>query len=170
MTFHELLSELNPLQYLPVIGTLFRALTGDTIPQPALETGSLVVSGLLAGPIGVAMNLGALAVEKVTGIDPEKIEEKMLASIGIGNKSSVEVATAVNLPAAAATRDEAAAQSAMAWSPAQLAAYKVTTTQTGDIAQGNLQGSDVLNGLELARIRAQHAVVQYASNAGNPTG
>lgn len=158
MTFHELLSELNPLQYLPVIGTLFRALTGDTIPQSALDAGSMVVSGLIAGPIGVAINVGELAVEKITGIDPEKIMDNMLARVGIGHASPVEVAA--NPPAA---------QGAIAWSPAQLAAAGVTTTRTGELAQGNLAGSDVINSLELARLRAQHAVVQYASNATGAT-
>ena len=33
-SFHELLSELNPLQYLPVIGTIYRSMTGDLIPEP----------------------------------------------------------------------------------------------------------------------------------------
>jgi hypothetical protein len=170
MTFHELLSELNPLQYLPVIGTLFRALTGDTIPQSALDAGSMVVSGLIAGPIGVALDVGELAIEKVTGIDPEKIADRMLATIGIGQKSPVEVAAAGNPAAGVPARGAAAAQTAIAWSPAQLAAYGVTTTQTGDLVQGNVEGSDILNSLELARVRAQHAIVQYASNAASLTG
>jgi len=161
--FHELLSELNPLQYLPVIGTLFRALTGETISQPALEAGSMVVSGLIAGPIGLAMNLGGLAIEKVTGLNPDKIEQNMLASIGIGQKNPADVVAVENLSVGAKTQDSAVTQSAIAWSPAQLAAYGVTASQAGE-------NSDALNGLELARIRARHAIVQYASNAGNRNG
>ena len=164
VSFHNLLSDLNPLQYLPVIGTLFRAITGDTIPEPLRDAGSLVVSGLIAGPIGAAMSLGELAIEKVSGINPEKIEDKMLASIGIGAKSHVAVAAAVELPAKGPKLDSAGLQDAVAWSPAQLAAYGVTTTQSGDFARGSLQGSDVLNSLELARIKTEHALVQYASN------
>ena len=57
-TFQQLLSELNPLQYVPVVGTIYRAVTGDTIPETARFAGSLVVSGLTGGPIGLAVNLG----------------------------------------------------------------------------------------------------------------
>ena len=60
-SFRELVSELNPLQYLPVIGPLYRAVTGDTIPESARTVGSVVVSGLLGGPIGIATSLGFLA-------------------------------------------------------------------------------------------------------------
>lgn len=56
-SFHELLSALNPLQYMPVVGTLYRAMTGDVIPEALQRAGSLVVSGLLGGPIGVALNV-----------------------------------------------------------------------------------------------------------------
>ena len=84
-SFRELVSELNPLQYLPVIGPLYRAVTGDTIPESARTVGSVVVSGLLGGPIGIATSLGFLAVEKLTGIDPEKIGHDVAASLGIGS-------------------------------------------------------------------------------------
>ena len=70
-TFHELLSELNPLQYIPVVGTVYRALTGDVIPEAARVAGSLVVSGLAGGPVGVATSVALLAAEKATGVDPE---------------------------------------------------------------------------------------------------
>ena len=68
-SFHEVLSALNPLQYLPVVGTIYRAVTGDTIPEPVRRIGSMIVSGLLGGPIGVAINVASLAAEKASGID-----------------------------------------------------------------------------------------------------
>jgi hypothetical protein len=152
--FDTLLSELNPLQYLPVIGTIYRALTGDTIPEEARIAGSLVVSGLTGGPVGVAMNVAALAVEKVTGIDPEKISEGLLADVGIGHKAPKAASKAV--VTAAATRPAAAvpAPAAAGWSAAQLAAYGVTTNARGMLTRGAVHGSDVLNDLELARLRA----------------
>jgi hypothetical protein len=107
-----LLSELNPLQYLPVIGTLYRAITGDTIPEVVRDIGSVIVSGLIGGPVGIATNLAALGVEKATGIDPEQIGHGMLASLGVGT------AGAVASPAPVTTF----------WSPSQLAAYGVTAT------------------------------------------
>jgi hypothetical protein len=81
LTFGEVLSDLNPLQYLPVVGTIYRAITGDVIPKPLREAGSLVVSGLMGGPAGVAMNLAMLALEKITGIDLEDVEQSVLAAL-----------------------------------------------------------------------------------------
>ncbi len=39
LTFSEILSDLNPLQYLPVVGTIYRAVTGDTVPKPLPRRG-----------------------------------------------------------------------------------------------------------------------------------
>ena len=156
--FRELLSELNPLQYIPVIGTLFRAITGDVIPEPVRDAGALVVSTLIGGPVGAALDLGELAAEKLTGIDPEKIGDKLLADVGIGRKAAVPVPVekvAETTPAAA----KAAAP--IAWSPAQLAAYGVTTNAGGTLEQGSLAGSDVLNSLEFDQIRTRQVIAQY---------
>ena len=56
--FHELLTVLNPLQYVPVVGNIYRALTGDAPPEPVRIAGSLAFSALTGGPIGVAMYVG----------------------------------------------------------------------------------------------------------------
>jgi len=32
--FKDVLRALNPLQHVPVVGTIYRAVTGDTIPAP----------------------------------------------------------------------------------------------------------------------------------------
>jgi hypothetical protein len=139
--FHTLLSELNPLQYLPVIGTVYRAATGDVIPEAARTAGSLVVSFLLGGPIGVALSVGAIAAEKLTGIDPEAIGQHVLADIGLGHAPSH--------PAPA--RPGPAAPASPGWPAAQLAALGVTSVN-GVLHHGGLNGADVLNDLELARL------------------
>ncbi len=150
--FHVFLAELNPLQYVPVLGTIYRALTGDRIPEEARTVGSLVVSGILGGPAGVAISLAETAVEKMAGIDPEKVGTSMLAAIGIGTSSPHAVAAAPpKLPQPAPGK--------ASWSPAQLAAYGVTSAQSGSLQQGSLQGSDVLNSLELARLASSNRVV-----------
>ncbi len=77
-SFHDILSALNPLQYLPVIGTIYRAVTGDTIPEPIRRFGSLVVSALLGGPIGIAINLGTMVAEEVTGINLDQTGQSLL--------------------------------------------------------------------------------------------
>jgi hypothetical protein len=144
--FHTLLSELNPLQYLPMIGTIYRAMTGDTIPETVRSVGSFVVSGIIGGPIGLATNAALLAIEKVTGIDPEKIGQNLLAGLGIGHHDA-------GLGVALATQSIAALtpSAPVAWSTAQLTAYGVTTTAGGVMQRGVLKGADVLNDLELTR-------------------
>jgi hypothetical protein len=76
--FHAFLSAINPLQYLPVVGTIYRAVTGDVIPEAVRDGGSLLVSGLLGGPIGLITYIATTIAEKVTGIDPEKIAARVL--------------------------------------------------------------------------------------------
>ena len=150
--FRQFLSELNPLQYIPVLGTIYRAVTGDTIPETAREAGSLVVSGLTGGPIGVAINLVMLAAEKITGVDPEKLGSEALAGIGIGAHKSHPAAPKTAAPPPAAPASTPASETA--WSPAQLAAYGISKTASGDLRQGMLSNSDVLNSLELTRHKA----------------
>jgi hypothetical protein len=157
-SFRELLSELNPLQYIPVIGTLFRAITGDVIPEPVRDAGSLVVSTLIGGPVGAALDLGELAVEKLTGINPEKIGDELLADIGIGDKTTPSApAEQVAKTAPAAAKGGAPT----AWSPAQLAAYGVTMNASGELEKGRVAGSDVLNSLEFDQIRTRQVIAQY---------
>lgn len=124
LTFRELLSDLNPLQYLPVVGTIYRAVTGDKISEPLREAGSLVVSGLLGGPFGVMANIGTFILEKVIGVDPDTIGQKLLAGLGIGGPAE----GAAPALSASAARSSAPASTVMGaaqvpWSHAQLAAY-----------------------------------------------
>lgn len=143
LTFHELLSDLNPLQYLPVVGTIYRAVTGDTIPKPLREAGSVVVSGLLSGPIGIGISLGTLAFQKLTGIDFEDLEQSLVAAL----RGPSHVALAAQDPAPAALPETPAHVGA--WTSAQLSAYGVVTLSDGTLRQGELSGSDVLNALQL---------------------
>ncbi len=167
--FDDLLSELNPLQYVPVIGTIYRAVTGDTIPESARFAGSLVVSGLLGGPVGIGINVGTTMVEHLLGIDQEEVGNEILAKLGIGpGAKAASVAAAGGSPSPAgmgpaaptspasapAASNLAVAAASDGWSPAQLAAYGVGKTPLGVLTRGRERGADVLNGLELARIAA----------------
>jgi hypothetical protein len=155
--FHRLLSELNPLQYLPVIGTIYRAATGDVIPEQARFAGSLVVSFLTSGPIGLAINLGTTAIEHLTGVDPEAIGTHLLADIGIGStpaaaayaKNDTKPAQPIQISAAPAP---ISANTEKPWSSAQLTAYGVVQNANGTLTRGAISGADVLNGLELSRL------------------
>lgn len=63
--FRDLLDIVNPLQHLPVVGTLYRAVTGD-----ALSPGSRILGGTLFGGIGGFVTaLVNAVVENETGSD-----------------------------------------------------------------------------------------------------
>jgi hypothetical protein len=63
--FQDVLAAINPLQHLPVVGTIYRYLTGDTI-----SPGSRLAGGLLyGGPLGLAGAAVNAAIEGVTGKD-----------------------------------------------------------------------------------------------------
>ena len=162
-SFHELLSALNPLQYLPVVGTIYRAATGDTIPDVVRYAGSMIASGLLGGPIGVLSNIAMTIGEKVTGIDPEKIVAGLFhhtpPEAGLPQtQPGVTPAPASATPLAA----DASAPTQLALSPQQLAAYGVHVDHSGTLHMGDIQGADVLNVIELARL--DRAASAYAAN------
>src|SRR6185312_9653903 len=153
-SFHQVLSALNPLQYLPVIGTIYRAITGDTIPEPVRRIGSLIASALLGGPIGIAINLGLLAAEKATGIDIDSSAQALLR----GEPVNAAAPNAGEDAAAPAVEDAPTPEPVrQPWSPVQLAAYGVTTATSGSMRLDGLEGADVLNALELSRIQSAHA-------------
>jgi len=167
VSFHEVLSALNPLQYLPVIGTIYRAVTGDQIPEPLRRIGTFIASCLIGGPIGAAIDIATVAAEKVTGIDLDQTGQKLLT----GNPAAgPPVADPTPAPAQMARLDRPeplAPALAEAWSPAQLAAYGVSTAGDGTLKLADLSGAEVLNSLELSRIQmVQSAYDRATSLAG----
>ena len=61
--FDDLLDVINPLQHIPLIGTLYREVTGDQIETPARIAGGALFGGLF----GLLGTLGTMAFESVTG-------------------------------------------------------------------------------------------------------
>ena len=83
ISFHDILHALNPLQYIPVVGTIYRAVTGDQIPELLRRGGSLLVSTLMGGPVGAITNIATTILEKITGFDIDKtMQTAMGAHIG----------------------------------------------------------------------------------------
>ncbi|MGB0669944.1 MAG: hypothetical protein ACPGNT_00470 [Rhodospirillales bacterium] len=64
-TFLDLVDMVNPLQHIPLISTLYRNLTGDTIDNVP----RLVGGGLFFGPIGLASATVNVVLEESTGKD-----------------------------------------------------------------------------------------------------
>jgi hypothetical protein len=94
--FEDILDIVNPLQHLPVVGTLYRAMTGDkmgTLPKIAGDT-------LYGGLWGAVGSLADTAFEAITGKD---FGSTVLALVtdGFGSEDK-PVTVAQNIPAAKA--------------------------------------------------------------------
>lgn len=63
LTFDDLLDIVNPLQHLPVVGTLYRAITHDTIKTPEKIIGDTIFGGLM----GFVSSVADVAFEQITG-------------------------------------------------------------------------------------------------------
>ena len=71
-SFGDILDLINPLQHIPIIGTIYRAITGDQI-----STGSSILGGgLFGGIIGAGIAVVNAVIEEVTG---GKIGEHIMA-------------------------------------------------------------------------------------------
>jgi hypothetical protein len=60
ITFDEFLRGLNPLHHVPVVGTIYRAITGETIPAPMRVLGG----ALFGGGVGMMIAAATAAVEE----------------------------------------------------------------------------------------------------------
>jgi hypothetical protein len=64
-SFWDFLDLINPLQHIPVVSTIYREVTGDTI-KPELK---LAGSTVLGGPLGLVTSLADVLFEQETGKD-----------------------------------------------------------------------------------------------------
>lgn len=63
--FESRLADLNPLQYVPVVGMIYRAITGEHL-DPAWRLGGAVVTGaLIGGPLGIVTSLLGVGLEEL---------------------------------------------------------------------------------------------------------
>jgi hypothetical protein len=111
-SFRQALDTINPLHHLPVIGTIYRAITGETVTPGARIVGGMV----FGGPLGLASAVVDSIVEDTTG---KSMGGHVVAALGIG---STEPA-----PAAAATAIAAAAPAVAPTAPPAPAPARVAT-------------------------------------------
>lgn len=64
-SFFDLLDMINPLQHIPVVGTIYRAISGDTIKPIS----NIIGGALFGGPAGAAIGIVNAVVEHETGDD-----------------------------------------------------------------------------------------------------
>ncbi|HEX4272757.1 MAG TPA: hypothetical protein VHZ32_15285 [Rhizomicrobium sp.] len=95
--FHHLLDVVNPLQHLPVIGTIYRAITGEHIGAVEKIAGDTLYGGLW----GAVSSVADVAFEGVTG---KSVEDTVLgwlkgdSNTGIAKISAPTIQVAQSLP------------------------------------------------------------------------
>lgn len=104
-TFGDLIDIINPLQHIPIVSTLYRAITGDEISPAARFAGG----GIFGGLVGVAMAAVNEIAESATGKD---IGDNVMAAImptesGAGPAAGKATASA-SLPITTSAADGAA--------------------------------------------------------------
>lgn len=78
MSFWDVLDIVNPLQHIPLVNSVYRAVTGDQI-KPAMQIGGGILFG---GVIGGVAAIANAALQEVTGKD---LGGHMMASLGFGD-------------------------------------------------------------------------------------
>jgi hypothetical protein len=83
--FHHILDVIHPLQHLPVIGTIYRAITGEHIGTVEKIAGDALYGGLW----GAVASVADVAFEAVTG---KSVEDTALAWLKDESKPNIAVA------------------------------------------------------------------------------
>ncbi|GHB18673.1 hypothetical protein GCM10007094_03060 [Pseudovibrio japonicus] len=96
----ELLDIVNPLQHIPGVNTLYRAITGDEASVRSRVAGSSLY-GMVGGPLGMAgLVAGNLAEMKISGVlDAEKAQTESSTAVNIIER---KISPAPHLPEPAA--------------------------------------------------------------------
>lgn len=111
--FDDVLDVVNPLQHLPIVGTVYRAITGDQIGDVEKVAGDT----LYGGPIGLVSSLADVAFEKITGKD---FGSTVMAFVGLDHSDST-TALAANAPKTEPSKNTAIASKQATAAPVQLA-------------------------------------------------
>ncbi len=135
ISFGDFLDIINPLQHIPIVGTIYRAVTGDEISP----TASIFGGFLFGGPLGFVTAISGAIFEEASGQD---LGETVLAAL-VGDDAVPDIqmaripsanSTAASLEITAPTGDSQALGTA--------AATASTTRKAGD----NLGSSENLTG------------------------
>lgn len=95
ISFHDLLSIVNPLQHIPIVSTLYRAVTGDTIQPLERIAGDTLYGGFW----GFVSSVANVAFQEVTGKD---LGDTVLAFVE-GDDGTAELAANASSQSAATT-------------------------------------------------------------------
>jgi hypothetical protein len=178
-SFADLLDVVNPLQHLPVVGQIYRGITGDEISPAARLAGGTI----FGGPIGLVAAVANNAVESATGRD---IGETVIAAMQgdegpAGQAAEVKTAaldaqgdTGAGLqpaPAEAATIT-AASLPTLPERQGQAPANRVTAATTGNLADAQSRPGTVIFEPPVRRVDVANTIptLGRAAPASVPAG
>lgn len=110
MSFGDLIDTINPLQHIPVVSSIYRELTGDTISNQARIAGG----ALYGGPVGFVASMIDSAIDQVTGDD---LGGHVMASLFGDDKPAPEAETTKLAAAVTATDNSPLITGSIAASP-----------------------------------------------------
>jgi hypothetical protein len=134
--WQDVLDVVNPLQHLPVVGTVYRAITGDKMGDVEKVAGDT----LYGGPVGLASSLLDVAFEKITGKD---FGDTVLSLFEGGPSTTAVAATNTLKPLPSRTATAAPVSLTAPAKPDPIAsqsiAAKVAAAQSGQSSDTNTQ-------------------------------
>ncbi|HEX3349338.1 MAG TPA: hypothetical protein VHS58_14670 [Acetobacteraceae bacterium] len=139
LSFSDILSQINPLQHLPVVGTIYRAITGDTLSAPFRIAGSFVAGLVTGGPIGAIAGIGGAIVEEMFFSRPSQPDVKPAAAASRAPATSPPAAQARTPPAVVAATSPAPTNQLVAGQTVTLAPPTETSTAAALAAYRNVQ-------------------------------
>lgn len=168
MSFGDFLDVLNPLQHIPIVGTIYREITGDTIKPAAKVMGGILFGGVVGGMASIANAV----VEEAQGKD---FGDQIMAALGFGGGDHRAPGAATEVAAnpedaaagiASATAAQGVSQAASQAAPTQVAAADRPVRLTASAAPPMGAASAAALGLS-AQAGAQAAAAQRLSG-GSP--
>jgi hypothetical protein len=99
ISFGELLSALNPLQHIPVVGSIYREVTGETLHPIARVIGG----ALIGGPLGLVASAFNSMIEQATGKDLGAQAIALIMPDAKAQPAATAIASAEPAPAEPAT-------------------------------------------------------------------
>lgn len=100
MSFWDVLDVVNPLQHIPIVNSIYRAVTGDEIGAPARVMGGILFGGVVGGAAAIANAV----LEQSTGRD---LGDHVLASLGAGGQEAGAATAVAQAPAPASAAQAA---------------------------------------------------------------
>ena len=140
LSFKDALDLVNPLQHIPVIGSIYRAVTGDSDIKPAVKTMGDAIYG---GPLGMTSSAVDNIVKQASG---NKVSFDIASWLGLGNDAATTqtAANTVAPPAQIATNTAAAPVAAPVTSaPTSTAAAATPAENATPPDDADMKSSDI---------------------------